>query len=306
MNDWRSRPAKRHDDVTISAIRVAFALSLLVHGVALWTYLPPIRLQAPTDAEQGEAGSRLDVKLVPLQGPTGSLPTSPSSPPPQPLFAEQSPSRSPLPPMAAARPPAPKPSIALTQRNPDVPSLPVPPPDAAPTLPRPDTEADLTAYIEARQRARGELPSASERSTSSTPSAEDENERRNRIIAANIGMNNKPSFGKDPKNGGGVFAIKTLEYSFAEFYFYGWNKDIRRNSNQLIEVRKGDNNDIRIAIIRRMIAIVREYESGDFRWESNRLGRPVTLSARQGDSTELEAFLMQEFPEFYDERRLRR
>ena len=90
------------------------------------------------------------------------------------------------------------------------------------------------------------------------------------------------------------------EYDYAEFYFFGWNKDISRNAKQLIEVRKGDNADIRIAIVRKMIGIVREYETGDFLWESHRLGRQLTLSARARDNTELESFMMQEF--FYDER----
>jgi hypothetical protein len=43
------------------------------------------------------------------------------------------------------------------------------------------------------------------------------------------------------------------------------------------------------------MTIVREYETGDFLWESPRLGRQLTLSARQKDNAELEAFLMQEF-----------
>ncbi len=43
MSLWRSPPAARHDDIRISAIRVAFAVSLLVHALALWTFLPHMR-----------------------------------------------------------------------------------------------------------------------------------------------------------------------------------------------------------------------------------------------------------------------
>ena len=57
--------------------------------------------------------------------------------------------------------------------------------------------------------------------------------------------------------------------------FFGWNKDIRRNSTQRIEVSKGDNANIRIAVVRRMIGIIRDHESGDFTWVSRRLGRDV-------------------------------
>ncbi len=49
-----------------------------------------------------------------------------------------------------------------------------------------------------------------------------------------------------------------------------------------------------------MIGIIREHESGEFLWESHRLGRQLTLSARARDNAELEAFMMQEF--FYDVR----
>jgi hypothetical protein len=44
-----------------------------------------------------------------------------------------------------------------------------------------------------------------------------------------------------------------------------------------------------------MISIIRDYEQGDFVWESQRLGRNVTLSARTRDTAGLEDFLLQEF-----------
>ncbi len=77
--------------------------------------------------------------------------------------------------------------------------------------------------------------------------------------------------------------------------FFGWNKDIRHNTNQLVEVRKGDDSDIRIAVVRKMIAIIREHASGDFLWESRRLGRQITLSARPADNAGLEEVLLKEF-----------
>ena len=103
------------------------------------------------------------------------------------------------------------------------------------------------------------------------------------------------TFGYDPTRRGGVFHIEHLSDDAAEFIFYGWHKAMRRNMAQLIEVRKGGNPNIRIAIIRRMIAIIREYEQDDFVWESQRLGRNVTLSARARDNAGLEDFLMIEF-----------
>ncbi len=270
-------------------------LSLLLHGAALWTFLPRMRVLAPSSSEQGETGSPLAVQLVQPQSPPPSMP---SSPPAEPLQAQQSPrGASAPPPKAVAHPPSAPPVMALPRRSTDASQ----PREAAPTPPTPTSATDLTSYIEAQRRARGEQPSASRGSTSAAPPTEDENERMNRIIAANIGANVRPSFGSDPKNGGGLFQMREMDDQNAEFYFFGWNRDISRNSKQLIEVRKGNNSDIRIAVVRRMIAIVREYETGDFLWESPRLGRQLTLSARQRDNAELETFLMQEF--FTDPRR---
>ncbi len=63
----------------------------------------------------------------------------------------------------------------------------------------------------------------------------------------------------------------------------------------MIEVRRGNNPTIEIAVVRRMIAIIREYVKEDFTWESQRLHRDVELSARLSDNAGLEDFMMQEF-----------
>ena len=184
--------------------------------------------------------------------------------------------------------------------NKPVPSAPPAAPPAPPTpAPQRVPTDDLAAYVEARRRARGESAPPQAQAPASpniaaAPSSEDENARANRIAAANLGLDRKPTFG-EPRRGGGVFSIQRLGYDYAEFVFYGWNKDIRRNTSQVIEVRKGANPDIRIAVVRRMIQIIRDYEQADFVWESQRLGRNITLSARQRDTAGLEAFLMREF-----------
>ena len=135
------------------------------------------------------------------------------------------------------------------------------------------------------------------------PASETESQRKDRIIAANLAAREQPTFGFDPKSGGGVFQLTRIGYDDAEFYFTGWNKDIGRRAKQLIEVRKGNNSDIRQAIVSAMIAIIRAEVQGDFTWKSERMGRPVVMSARPSDNAALEAFLMQEF--FSDPRRSR-
>ena len=70
---------------------------------------------------------------------------------------------------------------------------------------------------------------------------------------------------------------------------------MRSSWREVIEVDAGLLGNVDLAIVRRMIELIRTHYSGDFNWESYRLGRRVVLSARLSDSAELEAFMMREF-----------
>jgi hypothetical protein len=172
--------------------------------------------------------------------------------------------------------------------NRPAPNLAPPPADPSASTQAPlrrPADGDLESYIEARRRARAEsAPPAMASSASSAPLVEDDNARANRIASANLGSQRKQTFGYDPTQGGGVFSDRAHGPTKApsSSSMAGTGK-IRRNTKQLIEVRRGSNNDIRIAVVRRMIAIIREYEQEDFLWESQRLGRSITMSARLRD-----------------------
>ncbi len=270
--------------LAVPAIRVAFALSLALHAAVLAAWFPRLYELSLERAERDKASGPLVVEIAPAPSRATSVP---HEPPPAP--AVQAPRPRPAPaPKAPPKPPRTPPVIAQQQPA-AVAAPPSETPAAAPPAMTP-VEGDFSSYLEARRRARGAAPDDG----LSTPSAEDERERHNRIVAANLGLDRTPSFGTD-RNGGGVFRIERLGYDSAEFYFFGWNREIRRNSKQLVEVRKGDNPDIRIAVVRRMIAIIRERKPEDFVWVSRRLGRHVNLSARPQDNSGLEDFLMQEF-----------
>ena len=272
-------------------IWVAFALSLLIHAAALWEWLPRMRLPSPDAPERGEADGALVVHLAPSPSPPPALPALPArQAPPSPALPARAPD-------AAAHPRPTPPVIALNRPAPNLQSpLPRAPAVAAPMPARLPAGGDLSSYIDAQRRARDEsAPAASPGNVSNAPPVEDENTRTNRIIAANLSPQRSLTFGYDPTRVGGVFQIERISYDSAEFMFYGWNREIRRNTAQLIEVRKGANRDIRIAVIRKMIAIIRDYEQADFLWESQRLGRNLTLSARLRDNAGLEEFLMREF-----------
>jgi hypothetical protein len=270
---------------TVPTVWLAFALSLAFHAAVLWGWHPVEREPTLDIADRGRAGGPLVLEFAPS-------PSRATSPPAEALAAPavQAPPARRAPLAKAAPHPRPTPPV-ITQEQPAPAVAPQPaaPVAAAPALT--PVEGDFSSFLEARRRARG---AAALDSAPSAPADEDERERHNRAVAANLGLNRTPTFGRD-LSGGGVFQIQRIGVDSAEFVFFGWNRDIRRNSTQRIEVRRGDNPDIRIAVVRRMIEIIRDHESGDFTWVSRRLGRDVTLSARAADNLGLEDFLMQEF-----------
>ncbi len=292
MNDRFGRSGSPNDAVAIPRVWVTFALSIVVHTAALVVLLPRLPGHIPWQ-EQGETSERLEVELASQRAATPAPPTLPSSAAPSRV------TRTIVSPSARARsaPPPPRGApLALTVTTPQAPPLPPPAPTPGigfpPALPSaiaaaeasPAVGGDLSSFIAARRRARDEQ---------STP-ANDASERHDRIIAANM-PGQGPLDDELRKRGGGIFEITRMTFADAEFLFFGWNGDARRRKTQAYEVRLGNDGDIRIAIVRRMIAIIREHDQGDFRWHSWRLHRIVVLSARAEDNAALEDFMLQEF-----------
>ncbi len=277
--------------ISVPLIWVAIVLSLLVHLAALYEFfpkMPPLSLAGPD--KQGI--SPLAVMLAAPPGPRKAPPAA----------------QEPAPPPVVVRPPAPRPSrpapmlapMVPPTANPDALRVPPPPPVAAappaPPQTRPPVEGDMAAYIAARRRERGEPePSGSQGVAPNAPAVDDEKARRDRIVAENMAAVRTPTFGGEPRNGGGMFQLRQIGLNDAQFTFFGWNTDTKRRVNQRIDVQKGNNPDIRIAVVRKIISIIRDQESGTFRWQSLRLGRDVSLSASPEDTAELETFMMREF-----------
>ena len=280
MSHWLDEPRYRHELVNVRTLWVTLALSLLVHLAAILLWLPRTPLLAlPGDGKE-LASDRLQVRLAAIPKPA---PVQTPAPPNEIVASVRPLAR---PPMAAlrTRPPV------LVAPAPAVPAIPTPPP-ATPPVPAPPrisppVEGDLSSYIQARRRERGEAESPPVAIAKAEPNA---------AIAANLPA---PATGvgtQDSKRGGGIFAIKRMDYDDAAFEFFGWNKDMGRRTPQLIEVRKGNNSDMRIAVVRKMIAIIREHSKGDFTWHSPRREGDLVLSARLSDNAALENFLMNEF-----------
>jgi hypothetical protein len=283
-----------YDRITISTVHVAFALSLLLHALLLWGWLPKVPMLPFEDARQGRPSGALAIRLAPPPSPAPAPAVAPS------MQAQPSPAHRAPSPKGAQRPLSAPPVLAL-ERPSAATARPAPPAETA----RPSASDDLASYIEARRRTREAASAAppSQESPPPQPSTESEQERHNRTVAANLGLDRAPSFGSERKTGGGIFQVERVGYDEAEFFFYGWNKEIRRNSRQMISVRRGNNPSMELAVVRKMIEIIREHSSGDFLWESPRLGRTITLSARMEDNAGLEEFMMNEFFSYGRQRR---
>ena len=158
-------------------------------------------------------------------------------------------------------------------------------PISAPNLAPP---TDLTAYINATRERRRAAETSAEREYAAAkanehvPSADE-------IRMANIMRN------LQPQGTNGVFQIVSMGVRTAKFSFRGWTKDAGSSRRELIEVDAGPNGDVARAIVRSMIELIRKYYKGDFNWESQRLSRVVTMSARIEDNSGLEDFLIREF-----------
>jgi outer membrane biosynthesis protein TonB len=285
---------RRDDARSRRTLSAALALSLLLHAAVVWEARMKVVPASPEADPAPAALAPLTAALAPARPQAESAPTPPPPPPPQVVRPAPRPPPSRAPVMTAERaqvalpPPLPKVVIPTMPPIPEaVKPLPSPPPPAAKPPQETQTYADLSAYVAARRRARGEPDEGT--------STDGEVARRNRIVAANLAAINTPTFGAERRNSGGMFQITHLSSESAEFTFFGWNQEIKRRASQRIDVRRENHPDIKIAVVRRMIAIIREYEQEDFTWRSNRLGRDVTLSARAADTEGLEQFMLREF-----------
>ncbi len=277
--------------VVIPRIWVTFALSILVHAAAFIVLVRWVPGLTPWN-DEGDAAERLEVELASQTGAAPAARAAPASSVPSTnmraaLSARarppSAPSRNAVPTLALPAPQAPtNPSPAPA---PVIASLIAPRAAIESAQAPPSVGGDLSSSIAARRRARDEQSVA----------AEDEADRRNRIVASSAPALRSPIADEQRERGGGIFQITRMAYDDAEFLFFGWSSDERRGKTQAYEVRLGDSRDIRVAVVRRMIAIIREHEQGDFRWQSWRLGHIVVLSARLEDNAELEDFMLQEF-----------
>jgi hypothetical protein len=171
----------------------------------------------------------------------------------------------------------------------------IPPPPDAPKYQQ-SVEEDFSTHIQAA-RQRREAALAQERAEAGE-TAEDAPQSPNDIARANI-QAQRGWMGMDKDKSGGIFEVRDKTPFRASLIFRGWNANVSRSAQQNIPVERGSDESIEMAIVNKMIEMIRKKTSTDIPWRSQRLGRVITLSARLKDTAELQQFLMREM--FYQD-----
>lgn len=174
-------------------------------------------------------------------------------------------------------------SKAIAEKNNTVIALPQP---AIKTPLNPDSSVpkDFMSYIKAkRQRTQDLEDYAARENANARPPTTDE------LRDANIRQN------LQQPGTSGIFEIRHKASNTAQFSFKGWKNDGSIPRMELIDVSVGEDGNIDLAVVKKMIEIIRREYKGNFNWESQRLGRVIVLSARIEDNSGLEEFLMREF-----------
>ncbi|MDP3281641.1 MAG: hypothetical protein U1D41_07215 [Nitrosomonas sp.] len=262
---------------------------LIIWGLGFFLSIPEVEIETPPPV----AASFIDLNET--EDAKSSLPVSPQTAPtpPQekPKPVEEVKPAPKLPPLPAPSPPSrsqPKPKAAEKPIKP-TPAQPAKDKAITKALPKaaPDAPTDLSDYInqaKARRRAEGFIDNDDMAANTATPQP-----TADEIRMANVRRN------LQTPGTSGIFQILRIGPRTAEFSFRAWTTGQSNPRLQTIQVDAGPDGNVELAMIRRMIQLIREHYKEDFNWESHRLHRVVVLSAREKDSAGLEDFLMREF-----------
>ncbi|WP_020168095.1 MULTISPECIES: hypothetical protein [Methylotenera] len=270
---------------------IAVIISLLIHAFVAFFAMPKF------EPEKAELPAReLEVSLAP--------------PTPEKKVAEN-PVETPSTPVEVVPEPKPKPKVITQKANkpvkkpafkvPDVlatkepapekvpPNLSIPKESTPTEAPPDEAPVDMMAYVNQQRSKRAAQESDAARQNAEAtarelgPTAEqkrDENIKRNFQTGVN-----------------GIFEItemNTLSRT-AKFTFNGWTNNFSSARKEFFEVQAKSGQDVRLMMIKKMIALIRQHYQGDFNWESHRMNRTIVMSARPEDNAGLEEFMMLEF-----------
>ena len=248
----------------------AVGVSALAHLLA-FLLMPPSTQDAP--AVIAGSPQPLTVRVLPDQpGPVQALKTPPTKAPPVTRAPRAVPREQPR----VELPVVPPPTVAAAPRV-DAPLPPLPPTEAP---------VDMAAMIRANRERRRAAEAEAARGSSPARAAD------SGAVALSRNLQSLAGDG----GAGGVFQILRIGARTGSFAFNGWRGgQSSRVRREVYEVDAGPDGDVELAMVRKMIELIREDYPGDFRWDSRRQGRVITLSAAPENTAELEDYLMREF-----------
>lgn len=248
----------------------AILISLIIHALILFFVLP--QLIKPTSIFPPPRALNITLNKPQPQKLAEPAPATPELPKPEPKQKKVVQKVAPTPPIMATQ----------KQQSSSQFQVPIKQPETARPTPA-DQPTDMMALVNAnRQRRQTEEQNATAKERG-TPNED----QRDAIIKRNLAQ--------DGTNG--IFQIREVGLHTAQFSFKGWKNNYNNARLEIFDVQAKPHETVELAIIRRMILIIRKDYSGDFEWESQRQGRTITKSARLEDTAELEQFLMREmFP----------
>ena len=253
---------------------IAIICSILIHVLILLAVVPHIQFTPP------EAATTIEVSLAPPKQPEPVIEQPVQEPLPEP--AKEPVKKPKLPKVMTQKP---KENAQPTFKVPDVIATPKSAPEVAPQ--KEPTYPDMQSYMKAQQAKRQGADWDAARQNAEAVAKEagpSEDEKRNQRISKNL------------KGGaGGTFTLTSMSGRRATIAFNGWVDNLSNQKKQFFEVEAKPGQDLKLLIVKRVISFIRESYQGDFPWESQRLNKQITLSARLEDNSGLEDTLMKEF-----------
>jgi hypothetical protein len=271
LASWDYQPRERYVEIKIRRSTLfAFLLSFLIHVVVLFAFHPMHASDVANIASV--ASTTMRVRIV-------GLPSKQSLPVPLVVSKANKPEIKPQQKLTSS-------SVISIDKPANITTL--PPALKSPIDPTNQAPTDLMSYIKAKKQQDQILEDNASQENAAAVARErklSDGELKDAIIKRNL----------QQQGASGIFEIRRKSFRTGQFSFKGWKNDYSIARLELIDVEAGPDGDIDLAIVKKMIEIIRREYSGDINWESHRLERVIVLSARMEDNTGLEDFLMQEF-----------